>query len=141
MKNIENEPFSSRRYAERNCENPACVYNGYFQPHDRRQKFCCTQCRVNYYNDKRSEENRTVFLDVKNLKNMDRILHRIYTKYVEKGFCTVRKEIFHYEGVDVMLLVKEWQNNRTGAKVKGYFRYGMELSAEDNNFFIVHKLK
>lgn len=142
MKDIENEPFSSRRYPERDCENPECIFNGSFMPHDRRQKFCCAQCRVNYYNDKRSEENKTVFLDVKHLKNTDRVLHKIYMKYVEKnGYCAVRKEIFHYEGINVMLLVQEWQTKTTGAKVKGYFRYGIELSVEDNNFFIIHKLK
>lgn len=141
MKETENEKFLGRRYALRNCENPNCEYDIHYSPHDRRQKFCSAQCRINYYNDKRSEENRTIFIDIKNLKKMDYVLHKIYIRHVEKDFCTVRKEIFYHEGVDIMLLVKEWQNKKTGEKVKVYFRYGIELSAENKDFFIIHKLK
>jgi hypothetical protein len=145
MRKEENEErkfFSKRRYPEIDCENDNCISGGPFEPHDRRQKFCCPQCRINFYNDRRNIEENTIFLDAKHLKYIDRKLDRMYKKYVNKdGSCQVIKELFHYESINVMLLLEEFQNKASGQKVKGYFRYGIELSAADNNFYFIHKLK
>lgn len=138
----ETKTYSKRRYAERPCENPACTFDNPFQPHDKRQKFCCTKCRENYHNDKQSYENNTLFMDIKQLRKTDKILQKMYEKYVDsKGYCVVRKEIFHYEGINVMLLTKELIVKGTNGKVKGYFAYGIELHPNDNSFYIIHKIK
>lgn len=138
----DNQFFSSRRYALRDCVNPNCEFYPQYVPHDKRQKFCCAQCRKNFHNDQRSLEDNTIFIDLKNLKSIDRKLDKIYIKHADqKGYCCVRKEVFYHEGINVMLLVKELRNSVTGKPVKGYFRYGIELSAQDNNFYFIYKLK
>lgn len=138
--NEEREIFSKRRYPGKSCENDNCISGGTFEPHDRRQKFCCPQCRINFYNDRRNLEESTVFIDAKHLKYIDRKLERMYKKYVDgKGYCVVRKEIFHYENVNVLLLVQEQENTNTGKKVKWYFRYGIELHSENENYYIIYK--
>lgn len=142
MEREEPEFRSTRRYPKQDCENPGCIKTGVFEPHDKRQKFCCTACRIAFHNDKRSMEESTIYSDYKRLKAIDKKLERMYIKYADKnGACLVRKEIFHYESIDVMLLLRELQNMSSGQTVKGYFRYGIELSAEDNNFYFIHKLK
>ena len=66
----------------------------------------------------------------------------MYEKYVDKnGGCVIPKEIFHYESIDVMMLVREFEHSSTGAKIKGYFRYGIQLHPNNNDFYIIYKLK
>lgn len=127
---------------ERLCPNPKCISGGgYYLPTRENQIYCCPKCRIKFNNDRRSEEANTIFLDAKQLIAIDKKLHRMYEKYVDnKGYCLVRKEIFHYERIDVMLLVKEFESQYNGAKVKGYFRYGIELHPTDNDFYIITKL-
>lgn len=128
-------------FPEMICPNPKCIRGGIFLPHRKNQIYCCTRCRIKFNNDKRSEEDNTIFLDAKRLKIIDKKLHRMYEKYTDnKGYCAVRKEIFHYEGINVMLLVQEWENKDTGTKIKGYFRYGIELHSENDNYYVIYKL-
>ena len=131
---------SKRRYPAIPCPNPLCINGGIFEPHDKRQKYCETQCRVNHMNDIRYLENQTTFADEKNLRRIEKSLAKIYGKYVNKdGYCVVLKEIFYYEEIDVMLLVQELKNDLTGQKVKWYYDYGIELHPDDANYYIIHK--
>ena len=133
---------SKRIYPERLCGNPQCIISPKFKPDDLRRKFCCKQCRVNYYNDQRRELDNNTFINAKRLKEIDNKLLKIYARYAnEKGYCAVRKELFHYENIEVMLLVKELNNPTTGGKVKGFFRFGIELHPQDQNYYIIHKIK
>ena len=137
----EKKEFSSRRYPEKDCFNPNCDIEPIFKPHDRRQKFCKPQCRVNYYNDKRSLEDKTTIAKIKQLRLIDKKLDRLYTQWVDnKGYCVVHKDLIEYEGIDVMLLTEVLQNPKTEASVKVYFRFSLELHPKDLNFYIIHKL-
>ena len=133
--------MSNRIYPLRPCLNPACISGGSFIPHRRNQMFCCEQCRVNYNKDKRHLENTTIFLRAKKLIAIDKKLSMLYVKYADsQGYCTVMKEIFYHEGIDVMLLVKEMLNKETKNKVKAYFRYAIELHPQNPNYYIIHKI-
>ncbi len=137
---MENKHRSKRTYPERDCENPNCGFEQRFIPHDRRQKFCREQCRINFYNDRRHNDNRTVFKDEKSLRQFDKRLDKIYKAFVNKdGYCQVWKGIFSYERINVSLLVQEQQNTTTGGKVKWFYKYGTELHPTDTNYFIIHK--
>jgi len=133
---------SKRTYPERDCENPICGFEKRFTPHDRRQKFCCNQCRWNYYNDQTYNNNRTIFKNEKSLRHFDKMLERIYRAFVnDKGYCQVWKVFFEYEKINVGLLVQEQQNTATGGRVKWFYNYGTELHPKDSNYFIIHKKK
>lgn len=135
-------PKTNSRFPTRICANPNCMNGGFFDPHRRNQIFCRPGCRINFHNDRRYEEENTTYLPAKQLKSIDKKLQRMYEKYADnRGHCPVRKEIFHYEGINVMLLVQEWQHTKSKAKIKGYFRYGIELSQENNDYYLIHKLK
>lgn len=139
-KDILQQPKS--RFPDRICANPNCINGGFFDAHRRNQIFCRPACRIIFHNDKRSMEDKTIYLPAKELKAIDKKLHRMYEKYADtKGHCSVRKEIFHYEGINVLMLIQEWQHKETGAKIKGYFRYGIELSSQNNDFYFIYKLK
>lgn len=131
---------SKRRYPERTCSNPICDFGIGFIPHDKRQKFCCVQCRVNFYNDQRYTFNNTIFKNEKRLRQYDKLLGKIYNVFVnEDDYCAVWKGIFQYERINVRLLVEEQQNIRTGGSVRWFYQYGTELHPKDKNYFLIHK--
>ena len=131
---------SKRRYPAIPCPNPLCINDGIFEPHDRRQKFCETQCRINYNNDIRYQENNTTFINEKNLRRIENSLRKIYNTYVgDNGYCVVPKGIFQYEKIDVMLLIQEFKSDLTGQKVKWYYDYGIELHPDDADYYIIYK--
>ena len=133
---------SGRVYPERPCVNPNCSFDGKFIPRRKNHKFCVAQCRINFHNDRYNLDANTTFLDAKKLIENDKKLLKIYNKYVDaKGYCEVMKEIFHYEGIDVMLLSRELQNSQTKGKVKQYFRFGIERHPSDQNYYIIHKIE
>ncbi len=133
--------FSQRVYPEKKCANPNCSFGGTFEPHDKRQAFCRPQCRINFHNDMRHKENKGVFEDVKRLKDINRNLALLYSKYVNKnGYCAVRKELLHFLEIDVMLLTRELVNKVTGRKVKKIFNYGIELHPDNHDYYIIHKI-
>ena len=132
---------SKRVYPIRHCANPNCSFGGVFIPHRSNQFYCFEQCRKNFNNDKGKVENNTIFLHAKKLIEIDKKLMKIYQKYVNwNGYCVVMKEILHYEGIDVMLLVQEQKNPQTNGKVKQYFRYGLELHPQNLDYYIIHKI-
>ena len=137
---MEKKHRSKRTYPERDCENPNCGFEQRFIPHDRRQKFCIEQCRINFHNDQKHNDNTTIFKNEKNLREFDKRLAKIYKAFVDKdGYCVVWKGIFNYEQINVALLVTEQQNPRTGGKVKWFYKFGTELHPKDANYFIIHK--
>jgi hypothetical protein len=132
---------SKRKYVERPCANSDCYFGKKYVPHDRRQKFCCAQCRINYHNDQRHINNITVLLKLKKLKQIDDKLANIYKRFLNKdGKCLVRSEVLFYENIDVMLMVKELENKQTKGKVKAYLRFGIELLSSDENYYLIHQL-
>ena len=137
---MEKKKRSKRKYPEKPCANASCSFDQRFVPHDRRQKFCCEQCRINYHNDKRHNDNKTTFQSERNLRQFDKKLARIYEAFVDKnGYCVAPKGIFNYEKVNVAFLVYEQQNTNTGGRVKWFYQYGTELHPKSADHFIIHK--
>ena len=131
---------SKRTYPERKCFNSSCEFEKEFTPHDRRQKFCCNQCRVNYHNDARHTINNNELLNEKRLRGFDKKLKKIYQNCVDaKGVCTVSKEILAYEQIDLRLSVSEQANPKTGGKVKWFYTFGTEIHPNDSNYFLIYK--
>ena len=142
MEKEKNKRVSKRLYKEIACANPECDYGHYFTPHHRKQRFCCEQCKTNYYNDKRSNDNKRIYFNEKKLRLNDIKLARIYKKFVDKdGYCQVHREVIYYESIDVMLIIEELKNRETGGKVKRYYRYGIEIHPHDPNYYIIHKIE
>ena len=131
---------SKRKYPEKLCFNPNCEFEKKFIPHDRRQKFCCEQCRINFHNDKQHGDNNSSFRNEKLLRQYDKKLEKIYYRCVDKDdYCIVWKGILEYEGINVRLLVEEQQNTHTGEKVKWFYRFGTELDKQRPDFFTIYK--
>jgi hypothetical protein len=132
---------SSGRFEERICRNPNCCFERSFQPTRKTHVFCIPQCRINFYNDLQSSENAGIYLNAKKLKAIDKKLGKMYDVFSSsRKKCFVHKDVFEYEQIDTLLLVTELitENNE---KLKVYFRYGLTVSAENSNFFFIHKLK
>lgn len=142
-KNEENSGSrSKRRYPERMCANHACEAEKKFIPHDRRQRFCCLQCRVNFHNDKRHLTNNTKLVNEKLLREYDKKLHKIFTRLADKaGYCAVSVKILEYESINLRLCVEDQTNPQTGGKVKWLYNYGTEQHPDNKNYFIIHKKK
>jgi len=139
-KEEDSEPRSKRRYSERECANNACELEKKFVPHDRRQIFCCPQCRVNFYNDQRHIRNNSSLVKEKLLRLYDKKLGLIYARCVNKtGLCSVWKGILEYEQIDLRLLVEEQMNEGTKGTVRWLYRYGTELHPNSKEHFIIHK--
>lgn len=141
MKSHRNEDNSKRRYPEQVCANPNCINGGFFEPHDRRQKYCEPQCRYNYHNDVKYEENATKYINEKKIRAIEKKLAKIYLRHVDvNGYCVVNKLIFYHEDIDVMLLVTELRSKETGGTIKWYYEYGIEIHPKDSNYYIIHKM-
>ena len=131
---------SKRVYPPRVCINPKCTFGGKYTPHDKRQQYCNPQCRSDFNNDKRSDNNNSVFKKEKLLRSANKKLGKIYKVYVNKeGYCVVHREIFRYEGIDLRLLVDDQANVQTGGKTRWFYEFGTEMHPKDQNFFIIHK--
>ncbi len=130
---------SGRTYQQRICKNPNCMHGRNYIPHDARQEWCCTPCGVDANNDIRREKNRTKFLPEKQLRAYDKLLGKLYRKYVENEYCQVYKFIIQHEEIDISLCVQQETNLVTGKPIRWFYEFGLELHPEDNNFFIIHK--
>ena len=138
MKVQEKKPRSGRRYPERICFNQACIKE--FTPHDRRQKFCCEQCRVDYYNDRRHFANNSTFRNEKILRDCDAKTAKIFFRFADKsGFCEVPLILFQHEGIDLRLAIEENENTKTGGRVRWFYKYGTEIHPRKPGYLIVHK--
>ena len=121
------------------CNNTDCPNGGTFIPHDRRQVFCEDQCRINYHNDRRYEENNSIFQNEKALRGNERKLKEIYWRFVDGSrYCVVPKVVLYAAKVNVMLLTRELINNDTGGTVKWYYSVGIEIHPQNDNYYIIH---
>jgi hypothetical protein len=131
---------SLRKYPERMCANTLSCSKGNFIPHDKRQQYCCVQCRTNANNDNRALLNKTTFQKEKFLRLYDRKLSKIFQKYGdEKLYCFVKREILSYEEIDVRLLVEDGPGVLTNTKTRWFYEFGTEVHPTDERYFIIHK--
>jgi hypothetical protein len=131
-----NKRISKRRYSEVLCKQ--C--NLPFTPTDARQKFCTTQHRIDYHNDKRKIEDKP-YKDFKHIhKNNYKTLVKIYYsphyqsyQVVDESFLTLedfQHNHFHERGVSIA----------SGRFIYYTFDLGIEFIGNENNkIYKIHK--
>jgi hypothetical protein len=139
MEKNNKHPRSNRIYPTRPCLNKACSYGGKFTPHDKRQLYCCVQCRINASNDKRSALNNGKFVSEKLLRRYDQILSKLYKKYFKDDVCAVKLDIILHEEIDLRLLTSDALNANTNQRIRWMYDYGTERHPKDESFIIIYK--
>jgi hypothetical protein len=123
---------SKRRYPEQTCFNPDCEEE--FIPHDRRQIFCSTQCRINYYNDKKHIDNEERYFREAQLRRIDKMLEALTHGefYLDEQ---VKEEILDGFKIDRSIGTLE-MNLLTGNPIRWYHAFGIEFLG--NKLYTIH---
>lgn len=125
---------SNRVYPLQLCINPDCGEE--FYPHDRRQVFCCPQCRINYYNDQRRIENTERFGLEEQLRTADKVLEVLLDSdfYQEEQISEATLEAF---AIPMHIGTLE-ENLLTHRPIRWYHAYGLELVDKTQRLFTIH---
>lgn len=124
---------SRRQYPSKTCFNPRCKVE--FTPHDRRQIFCSHQCRVNFFNDKKHEENTERFFRQDELKRADRLLEALLDSEFYKDN-RIREATLDGFEIDRFIGTLE-MNLLTKNPVRWYHSFGIEYLG--NELYTIHK--
>ncbi len=131
---------SSRKYPKKDCFNPAPHAGSKFIPYDSRQIFCCTQCRIDYHNDLRKEENATRYSDEPVLRRIDKQLELLYRRYDNGKYCSVHKAFLAHVQIDVMnYCITGGKDEVTGSPITWFHAYGVSADRKDSNYFLIYK--
>ncbi len=130
---------SKRKFEERDCIDPNCVYFRRFTPTWATQTYCCRQCQIDNANGRVKEKNRTTYKEEKELREFNKRLAKLYNFFMKDDVCQVYEEFLRYEGINLAKCVSEQQNPRTNQPVKWFYEYGTEIHPSDSNWFIIHK--
>jgi len=129
--------ISNRRYSPITCSNPACGIE--FVPHDRRQIYCEQQCRINFNNDKRHEENNSRFSDEKQSRLNRKILAAAWEKLINQKEKLVARINLEWDKFNFQTQASIKKNLKTGRNILWYHDYGLELIDPAGNLFEIHK--
>ena len=123
-----------REYEERTCINPQC--QEVFTPHDFRQIYCTTQCRINFFNDERRLRNSNRYPQEQVLRQSDKILERLYNS-PNYNDDKIEETVLLYSGVNFK--IGTWEENLiTHQPIRWYHAYGLELVERENRFYTIH---
>lgn len=118
---------SKRKYPERLCANNSCAYVRIFIPHDKRQEYCCVQCRTDHNNDLRASINNTRFLNERLLRLYDKKLEKVYNRWVDsKGYCAVFKGYLEHEEIDLRFATQEEKIFPRTVRLDGFIIMGLK---------------
>lgn len=131
---------SNRTYPVRLCKNPICDYGNEYTPTWYTQKFCCTQCRVNFHNDQRRTKAGGTHSDKKLLEMTDKLLGEINRKATSSGI-RINDSLLKYDGVDIRLSVSQETNKQSGNQIRWFYEYGLEFLPQENRYVIHQKSK
>jgi hypothetical protein len=126
---------SNRVYPKKPCFNLACQV--LFHPHDSRQEFCSKQCRINYHNDKRKQQNEDRYFQEDQMRHNDKLLEALFEmdEYGQKDYIT--ESALRYTGVNFE--IGSWEQNLlTKRPIKWFHTYGLELIDKTNKLFTIH---
>lgn len=125
---------SNRIYPLQVCCNPDCGEE--FYPHDRRQVFCTTQCRINFYNDKRRIENAERFGLEEQLRSADKLLEVLLDSdfYKEEQISEATLEAL---AIPMNIGTLE-ENLLTLRPIRWYHAYGLELVDKIQRLYTIH---
>ncbi|MBS1686977.1 MAG: hypothetical protein JSS76_19725 [Bacteroidetes bacterium] len=137
----ENNPTkSSRRYPERICANPDCVFGKIFTPHDKRQKYCSRACGSHYRNDKRSEQLHTKYAENKILNKNEEILESLMRNNEDPQECMVHLTLLNLLGFNSDYSIAR-EKYRDGRIIHWMYEYGLVIHKSDPKWFAVLKRK
>lgn len=125
---------SNRIYPAQVCINPDCGEE--FYPHDRRQVFCCRQCRINYYNDQRRIENAERFGLEEVMRSADKVLEVL----LDSNFFQdelISEETLQAFAIPMNIGTLE-ENLLTRRPIRWYHAYGLELVDKTGRLFTIH---
>jgi predicted nucleic acid-binding Zn ribbon protein len=124
---------SQRRYPPEICFNPDCSEQ--FIPHDRRQMFCSDQCRINYNNDKRRQQNEERFFRESELRRIDQTLETLLdSKFFKDN--EIKEEILDGFGIDRTIGTLE-MNLLSKNPIRWYHAFGIEFLR--NKLYTIHQ--
>ncbi|HWJ27294.1 MAG TPA: hypothetical protein VNS32_12180 [Flavisolibacter sp.] len=125
---------SKRVYPEEICINPACGQP--FNPHDYRQVFCTPQCRINFHNDQKRQQNENRFFSEKCLRQADQILEAIFESELYQEEQISEKTL---QGFKVPLNIGTLEKNlQTERPVWWFHAYGLELIDREKRLYTIH---
>jgi hypothetical protein len=125
---------SKRIYPQQRCINPDCKKS--FHPHDYRQQFCNAQCRTNYYNDKRREDNLGRYCQEEILRRNDFILEVLNESEFYKDE-EISEEILKGFAINMAIGTLE-ENLLTRRPIRWYHSYGLELINTTDAIYTIH---
>ena len=126
---------SKRRYPIQRCVNPACGHP-YFEPHDKRQRYCTDQCRTNYNNDRRSKKTKNIKEHLKETEEKSILLGVAYSQwgYDKKPF---EASWLTALGIDLSIASKE-SGLKSGKEVYWFNDYGLQPLNKRAMSFKIH---
>lgn len=133
-----NEKRTKRKFQEKQCINPKCLYFPVYTPTRKNQKYCCEQCQIDAGNDRAQTANKTKYKEERLLRQYDKKLQRLYEFFVKDGRCAVWIEFFRYEKIDLTKLVHEQTNQNTRQRVLWFYEYGTERDPANPDWFFIH---
>jgi len=108
-------------------------------PHDRRQWYCETQCRINANNDKRYLLNNSRFLEEKQTRVNNKILELTWMKLADQKRKLVSKTILEWEKFKFDSQALTRKNKNTNLNILWFHDYGLEYVDQINQIFEIHK--
>ena len=128
---------SKRQYPAKSCSNPACKSK--YQPHDFRQIFCSTQCRINYHNDSRREKSNTLYFKEKLLRHKAKALRDLYNSPNYRKEKKVSGEALLFLNILPGLTTDLEINSQTKRMIYWAHDMGLEPLTTKNDYFEIHQ--
>ncbi len=128
----------ARTYPQKKCKNPECP-NKSFTPRRSNQLFCEGGCKDNYHNDKRREENTTVFHREKQLRRNAKTLEMLHKDPDYKTGVPVN--ILKLLKIDLMVCTHQRKNPTTEKTVYWFHNYGLESTGVKPSVYLIHHSK
>ena len=120
---------SNRKYPPKNC--PQC--RKAYTPSDRRQIYCCAQCRIDFNNDKRFREEAEALLIKKSLLQNEKILKYAYEWLKLNQKKEIAIDFLIYSGFQPGIFSGQSINREIGTKVLWSLGFGIEGIQSNNN--------
>lgn len=126
---------SKRRYPARNCKQCRQA----FTPTDRRQVYCCSQCRVDFNNDKRSEQEAPLLAFKKKLAHNEKCLIKAKKTLEKNNRDYISLDFLLYDGFEIDVYSERGVNQTTGNTVLWSLQHGLEGVDKNRNLYKIIK--
>lgn len=127
--------LSNRKYPRKNC--PQCSKS--FIPTDRRQIYCCAQCRIDFNNDKRLTQDASALYFKKALIHNQRCLKKAYEVLIREKEDQINIEFLRYDGFEPGIYSQRNINETLGTTILWSLDYGIEGIDKNNSLVKIKK--